>query len=121
MSKVVVSNVDVVFCSEGDEWRDQIRSVARYVINGSGLCTGQLVNNTNNDGDPLFLTANHCGFNAQNAASINIWWNYESPTCRTPNSISSGTAIPTSGFNDTQSGATFLASSSASDFSHKIG
>ena len=109
-------NVDVV-CSEGDEWRDQIRSVARYVINGSGLCTGQLVNNTNNDGDPLFLTANHCGFNAQNAASINIWWNYESPTCRTPNSISSGTAIPTSGFNDTQSGATFLASSSASDFS----
>jgi len=108
-------NVDVV-CPEGNEWQEQIRSVARYVINGTGLCTGQMLNNTSNDGTPLFLTADHCGFNSSNAASINIWWNYESDVCRTPGSSQSGTPISTAGFNDTQSGSTFLAGNSASDF-----
>ncbi len=41
-------------------WDDQIRSVAMIVVNGSGICTGALINNTCNDGYPYFLTANHC-------------------------------------------------------------
>ena len=108
-------NIDVI-CDEGDDWRDQIRSVARYVINGSGLCTGQMINNAANDGKPLFLTANHCGFNASNAASINLWWNYESNQCRATGSTASGNPISVSTFNDTQSGATFKASYAPSDF-----
>ena len=111
-------NVDVV-CDEGNDWRDQISSVARYTITRSGgtfLCTGQMINNTENDGKPLFLTANHCGFNSSNDATINIWWNYQSNQCRTPNSGSSGTPISTNGFNDTQSGSTYRASFSTSDF-----
>jgi hypothetical protein len=48
----------------GQDWttvRDQYRhAVARIIINGSGLCTGTLVNNVRNDGTPYFLTANHC-------------------------------------------------------------
>ncbi|MCF6319252.1 MAG: hypothetical protein L3J83_08250 [Proteobacteria bacterium] len=108
-------NVDVV-CDDGDEWRNEIRSVARYTISGSGLCTGQMINNTANDGKPLFLTANHCGFNSSTDASINIWWNYESSQCRAPDSDSSGSPISISSFNDTQSGSTFLASYELSDF-----
>ncbi len=108
-------NVDVI-CDDGDGWRNQIRSVARYIISGSGLCTGQMINNTANDGKPLFLTADHCGFNSSNAASINIWWNYESNQCRAPGSSASGAAITTSGFNNTQSGSTFLAGYELSDF-----
>jgi len=41
-------------------WDDQIRSVAMIVVNGSGICTGALINNSCNDGTPYFLTANHC-------------------------------------------------------------
>ncbi len=108
-------NVDVA-CPEGDGWRNPIRSVARYVRNGQYLCTGQLINNTSNDGTPYFLTADHCGFDSNNAASINLWWNYESDTCRPPGSASSGTPISTAGFNDTQNGATFIASNDFSDF-----
>ena len=107
-------NVDVI-CDDGDGWRDQINSVARYIINGNGLCTGTMLNNTAQDGKPYFLTANHCGFNSSNAASINLWWNYQSSQCRTPGSGSSGSPISTAGFNDTQSGSTFRASYANSD------
>lgn len=41
-------------------WDDQIRSVAMIVVNGSGICTGALINNSCDDGTPYFLTANHC-------------------------------------------------------------
>jgi lysyl endopeptidase len=39
---------------------DVKKSVAMIVVGGNGSCTGALVNNTNNDGTPYFLTANHC-------------------------------------------------------------
>jgi hypothetical protein len=73
-------NNDVI-CPEGDPWRDQIRSVARIQIVGAFLCTGQLVNNTAEDGTPYFLTAQHCVEDASQAASVVAFWNYESPVC----------------------------------------
>jgi hypothetical protein len=73
-------NNDVI-CPEGDPWRDEIRSVARITIIGSFLCTGQLVNNTAEDGTPYFLTAQHCVENESQAASVVAFWNYESPVC----------------------------------------
>jgi len=39
---------------------DVKKSVGMIVVGGNGNCTGALVNNTNNDGTPYFLTANHC-------------------------------------------------------------
>ena len=30
---------------------------------------------------PFFLTADHCGINADNAASVVTYWNFESPVC----------------------------------------
>ena len=107
-------NVDVV-CSEGDPWRSEIRSVARYTVSGF-VCTGQLVDNVRRDGTPYFLTANHCVSNAQAAQSMVFYFNYQSPSCRAPGSGASGTAIGVSGFNDTVSGATLRATNVVSDF-----
>jgi len=73
-------NVDVV-CPEGDGWRPQIRSVAVISIDGALCCTGALVNNTAQDRRPYFLTAYHCGLRAENAASLVVYWNFQSPTC----------------------------------------
>jgi lysyl endopeptidase len=96
-------NINVV-CPEGDDWRDQIRSVAMIVVGGSGACTGQLLNNCSSDGTPYFLTANHCL--GGSVASWSFRFNWDSPTCTTT------TNGPT---NQTVSGATLLASSAGSD------
>ncbi|KAB8154189.1 T9SS type A sorting domain-containing protein [Kordia sp. TARA_039_SRF] len=59
-------NVDVncdisAFDSTAHDIKEDVKkSVAMIVVGGSGACTGALVNNTNNDGTPYFLTANHC-------------------------------------------------------------
>jgi hypothetical protein len=79
-AKQGICNIDVI-CPEGDPWRDQIRATARITISGAFLCTGQLVNNTAEDGTPYFLTAQHCVENASQASSVVAFWNYESPTC----------------------------------------
>ncbi len=71
-------NVNTI-CPEGDDWRPEIRSVA-LVLAGGGSCTGQLLNNCNNDSIPYFLTANHC----LGGADPSTWvfrFNWESPTC----------------------------------------
>ena len=102
-------NIDVV-CPEGDGWRDQIRSVARYTIDGMYLCTGTLVNNTAEDDRPLFLTADHCEVRDDNDNTVVVYWNYESPTC---GDLSGGS------LSQSQVGSTFLATwdwDSGSDF-----
>ena len=112
-------NLDVI-CGADDGWgivdqyRDIIRSVARYTINGNGLCTGFLVNNVNNDGTPFFMTANHCGVRPNSAQSVVAYWNFESPECRQPGSpASEETGVGSLNLNN--SGAIHLASSANSD------
>ena len=68
-------------CTEGDNWQSEKRAVCRIVINGSGLCSGALLNNTSSDGTPYFLTANHCIDNQSDAENSVFVFNYESPTC----------------------------------------
>ncbi|WP_053002547.1 T9SS type A sorting domain-containing protein [Kordia jejudonensis] len=60
-------NVDVncdisAFNSTAHDIKEDVKkSVGMIVVGGgTGICTGSLVNNTNNDGTPYFLTANHC-------------------------------------------------------------
>jgi hypothetical protein len=56
------------------------RSVALVIVNNSAWCTGSLINNTNNDGTPYFLTANHCYSDpAQWAFMFN--WRSPEPVC----------------------------------------
>lgn len=94
-----------VICPEGDPWRNQIRSASMILTSGgSRICSGSLVNNTRNDGSPFFMSARHCG------TSVSTWvfmFKYESATC-TPNQDGPTTF--------TISGATLLASNTASDF-----
>lgn len=91
-----------VNCPEGDDWQVENQSVALIVNGGFAACSGALVNNTNNDGTPYFLTANHC------LGSPNSWtyyFNHESATCNgstgpTNNSISGGTLLVANGGSD---------------------
>lgn len=75
----------------GTPWQDEKRGVARILVfdsQGSGWCTGSLVNNTALDCKPLFLTALHCGVNTS-AANSNQWrfyFGYEAPGCTNPGS-----------------------------------
>ena len=92
-------NNDVV-CPVGDPWRDEIRSVAAYTLNGSDTCSGTMVMDADRSFTPYFLTAAHCTVTAANAATMVTIWNYESVNC---GDLSGGSRI------DTVSGAIFKA------------
>jgi len=104
-------NIDVA-CSEGDDWRDEARSVARVQISGdtgSVLCSGQLINNVRQDLRPYFLTADHCGIDDPNggpAQSVVLYFNYQRPQC------GSGQGDLT----QTMTGSRFVADNVESDF-----
>jgi subtilisin-like proprotein convertase family protein len=106
VSKQGGCNNDVI-CPEGDAWRDEIRSVARYTLPFGGLCTGTLINSTAGDYRNLFLSANHCGLSGSTAPGTVFYWNYEAPQC----GLLSGGSLE-----HAQTGATFLASRSDNDF-----
>ncbi|MYD86436.1 MAG: PKD domain-containing protein, partial [Acidobacteria bacterium] len=100
-------NIDVA-CSQGDPYRDQIRSVGLMQFGGTGGCSGVLLNNTAEDGKPYFLTALHCGFLGRpdaNARSVVVYWNYQKPACGSGSGSRS----------HTQSGAHYRAGHGASD------
>jgi len=115
-------NIDVV-CDANDlatigpliePFRDQIRSVGAYTLNGIDTCSGALIANTSGDSKPYFLTADHCGVSSGNASSMICYWNFENPGCRAPGSSASGSAGngPLNQFN---SGAIFRADYTPSD------
>jgi lysyl endopeptidase len=105
-------NLDVD-CSIGDDWADNKnhnkRSVGILLSGGSGFCTGALINNTNNDGTPFFLTANHC-YSNPNAWSFRFGWISPNPVCAANTNSTNG---PTT---QTISGATLRARSTNADF-----
>ena len=105
-------NLDVD-CSIGDDWEDNKnhnkRSVGILLSGGGGFCTGALINNTNNDGTPFFLTANHC-YSNPNAWSFRFGWISPNPVCAANTNSTNG---PT---NQTISGATLRARSTNADF-----
>ncbi len=77
-------------CSAADGWeildryRDAIQSVGVYGFAGTTLCTGFLVNNTQHDCTPYFVTASHCGVSEENAPSVVVYWNFQNSVCREP-------------------------------------
>jgi hypothetical protein len=100
-----------VDCTVGADWdplkEDLKRSVALFII-GGGVCSGALINNTANDREPYFLTANHCNGGTPATWSFRFNWRSPSPSC--------GTTTPsTSGSFNTTSGAERLAINSESD------
>jgi V8-like Glu-specific endopeptidase len=99
-------NIDVV-CPQGDGWRNEIPAIGVISTGGSLFCTGFMVNNTAWDSKPYFMTANHCGINGGNAASLVVYWNFQSPTCGQHGGGS---------LSQFQTGSFFRASYSTSDF-----
>ena len=78
-----------VTCTEGNPWKDQIRSVAKYMtVTGSdiGYCTGSLVNNTSQDCKNYFLSAQHCGIGSTSTehGQFVFYFNYQSNSCTDP-------------------------------------
>lgn len=111
-------NVDTA-CPAGTGWADQIDSVGHYTFSQGGssyVCTGSLVANTAGTTVPYFLTANHCVSTGTVASSLVVYWNYQSSTCRTPGSSASGSPLSKTIATHTQSGASLVSTSAASDF-----
>lgn len=102
-------NINVI-CPQGDNWRNEIRSVARILIDGSGLCTGTLINNTMNNSRPYFLSADHCGITNGTAPSIVFYWNFEASQCNMDTDTADGSLT------QFQSGSTFRSGWDGSDF-----
>lgn len=92
-------------CSEGDNWQTEKKAVCRIVF-GTGACSGALINNTNYDGTPYFLTANHCISTEEDAQKCIFYFNYENKTC----GVQSTSSV------QTLSGATLKATSTNTDF-----
>ncbi len=99
-------NIDVA-CTDSRGWEDEVNSVGVISTGGSRFCTGFMVNNTKNDKTPLFMTANHCRINASNAATLVVYWNYQTSKCKGGRDGK---------LTDFQTGATHLASGTRSDF-----
>ncbi|HSS77965.1 MAG TPA: hypothetical protein VLV54_14640 [Thermoanaerobaculia bacterium] len=93
------------------EWADVAKSVSVIGIifnNGTGFCTGQLLNSQAGDFTPYYLTAHHCLSTAQDAANTEFFWFYQTSTCNgNPPSIDS---VPRS------EGATLQSTSATSDY-----
>ncbi len=75
-------------CPIAEDWQDHKRAVARVVVvtsQGSGRCSGSLINNGNNDGTPYFQLAWHCEMSPSdvtiNYESWQFTFNYEATTC----------------------------------------
>lgn len=101
-------NIDVA-CPQGDAWRQQIRSVVglTFRVGTEGaFCTGNLTNNTRQDGAPLVLTAHHCLLRANNAGTVVAYWNFEREAC--------GAGAPRD-LTESDNGAILLSTQSASD------
>jgi len=83
----VPCNVNVN-CQQGTNWQKQKRGICRIIVvveEGTGYCTGNLINNTDKDETPYILSAFHCqdGYTPK----YDFWrydFNYEAPTCSNP-------------------------------------
>ena len=100
-----------VNCPEGEEWEREKRGVVRILLvveEGSGFCSGVLLNNTAQDGRPFILSAYHCDFGF---TPVHDMWrfdfNFEGIGCTNPSEEPSFQSIL---------GCTFRASREESDF-----
>ncbi len=110
-SRAESCQIDVA-CSEGDDWSKQIDAVVHFTFVQGNLiyvCSGSVINNTNQDCKPYILTAWHCGEHTanQNLNNYTWYWNYQKSNCQPSNNgnnpskgnqtMINGTVISTSG------------------------
>lgn len=103
-------DVDCSIGADFDDIKDVLkRSVALFILGGA-VCSGTLINNTENNNAPYFLTANHCNNGNTGSWAFRFNWVSPGPSCATNTNSTNGS------FNQTASGATTLATNSKSDF-----
>ncbi len=95
-------------------WGSISNGVGMYIFESAGAsysCSGSLVNDSNNDAKPYFLTADHCISTQAMAQTVEVFWKYQTSTCN--GTLPSLSSVPTS------LGATYLASApiQSGDFS----
>jgi hypothetical protein len=93
-----------VNCPDGAPWTNERNSAVMLVSGSNGFCSGALINNTQNDGKPYVLTANHC---YSNPATWIFRFNWQATACTNP------TASPTF---QSLSGGALRSRRTASDF-----
>ena len=76
-------NVDIN-CQDGADYEYEKRAVCRIIIRGFELCSGVLLNNTNQQNQPLLATAQHCILSQADADRSVFVFGYESPWCDGP-------------------------------------
>ena len=103
-----------VNCPLGNGWENEARSAAMIVVNGNGICSGALINNTCEDGRPLILTANHCLSSGTTTWSFRFNW--ASPPGTESCASVLGSTDPGAPFDQTANGGTVLANGTESDF-----
>ncbi len=102
-------NINVV-CPLGEPYTDESRAIAYYEFNSSGgtyICTANLLVDIPNDFRNFLLTAAHCVTTPSEAASMVVYWNYQSSQC----SQTVGWTL-----NDNQIGASLRATRQDADF-----
>lgn len=70
-----------VNCADGASWVNQRNGALMLVSGSNGFCSGSLINNTQNDGKPYVLTANHC---YSNPATWIFRFNWQAAGCSNP-------------------------------------
>lgn len=96
-----------VNCPDGAPYSEQRDATLMLVVGSNGFCTGSLINNTNYDGKPYVLTANHCYNYNSNITSWIFRFNWQGNGCDNPATEPSFLSL---------SGATLLARRSPTDF-----
>ena len=74
-------NLDANCYSDNAQQRNAVARMLFTKNGGSYLCTGTLMNDTQNSFKPYFLTANHCISTQTVASSLETRWFYRSPSC----------------------------------------
>jgi V8-like Glu-specific endopeptidase len=68
-------------CETMAVYSNEKNGTCRIITEGTKVCTGALVNNTNEDGTPYVYTAGHCINTNKKAVESVFLFNYESPYC----------------------------------------
>ncbi|MFV0330843.1 MAG: trypsin-like peptidase domain-containing protein [Dysgonomonas sp.] len=77
-------------CPEGSFWQNQKKGVLQLRVkkwNSTYLCSGTLINNTNEDKTPYVLTAYHCfeNMSLEEISQAEFFFEYETPDCEVMN------------------------------------
>jgi len=74
-------NINVA-CSAANPYKNQVKSVGMLLLDdGTGYCSGSMINNLANNGRQLFLTAYHCVGDGSGLTNNAVLFNFQASVC----------------------------------------